>query len=227
MLSVVDAASKYDALWSGARSAYGTGELSIDRPPVDGDARWGLSLVVLPGAELRARLVEATDALADRMAGPQTVVAPSDLHMTVTSLEPYRDEVDPVLVEAYRVAAGEALRGGMPQVSFRGLGGSAAGVFAQGFADDRLLAVRRRMREVGAALHGGEPPAPAFVRDTAHVSLSVHRAAAPEPKVAAYVDSSRDVPLGDLRGACLALVRYREVGGAMRLEPIASADLSG
>ncbi|WP_439690783.1 2'-5' RNA ligase family protein [Curtobacterium sp. SP.BCp] len=226
-MTVHEYLSRYDALWARARSSYETGDLVIDRPPVDGDARWGLSLVVLPGAELHARLVEATDALADRMAGPQTVVAPSDLHMTVTSLEPYRDEVDPVLVDAYWVAAGEALRGGMPQVSFRGLGGSAAGVFAQGFADDRLLAVRRRMREVGAALHGGEPPTPAFIRDTAHVSLTVHRAAAPESHVAAFVDSARDVPLGDLRGACLALVRYREVGGAMRLEPIASTDLSG
>ncbi len=155
------------------------------------------------------------------------MVGPSDLHMTVTSLEPYRDEVDPALVDAYRGAAEDALRDGIPQVVFRGLGGSTAGVFAQGFADDRLLAVRQRMREVGAALHGGVPPAPAFIRATAHVSLTVHRAAVPEREVAAYVDSSRDVPLGDLGGACLALVRYREVDGGMRLEPVAWTDRDG
>lgn len=219
--------NRYDALWSAARAGYETGELSTDQSPADGDARWGLSLVALPAEALHGRLVEMSRALADRMAGPQTVVAPGDLHMTVTSLEPYRDDVNPELVDAYLEAAREALEDGPPQVVFRGLGGSAAGVFAQGFADDRLLAVRRRMREVGAALHGGVPPAPAFVRDTAHVSLTVHRAAVPEPAIAAFVDSVRDVVMGDLRDPGFALVRYRERDGAMRLERIARTDRNG
>lgn len=212
--------TKYDGLWTSARPRLLSGALAVDRVPVDGDPRWGLSLVALPSDSVRDRLAAEADALNSTLRGRHHVYEAADMHLTITSLEPYRDHIDPQLLAHYAAAVQEQSDSLNFQVRLTGLGGSAAGVFVQGFDDDTLHPLRAAMRDAATGLHDGEAPPPCFVRDTAHLSLSVHRTQSAEPAAAAFVDARRWVPYGAITGARLALVDYRPVDGLMRLRTL-------
>ena len=62
------------------------------------------------------------------------------------------------------------------------------------------------------------PPPMAFVRDTAHILLSVHRQATREPAAARLVEGSRRREFGTMDGGRIALVRYRPSGGSIGIE---------
>ncbi len=150
--------------------------------------------------------------------GTHHVYSAAGLHLTVTSLEPYRDEIAQTTIDHY-VDAIERHRD-LLHVNVRliGLGGSPAGVFVQGCDDGTLEPIRRQMRAAAADLHDGVAPPMAFVRDTSHISISVHRQAVPEPSVADYVQQHRRMQFGDMAGATVALARYRVSKDSMRLE---------
>ncbi|PZE89343.1 hypothetical protein DEJ00_11405 [Curtobacterium sp. MCLR17_039] len=101
-----------------------------------------------------------------------------------------------------------------------GLGGSPSGVFVQGFDNETLVPIRRQMREAAADLHDRVAPPMAFVRDTAHISISVHREAIPEPRAAEYVQRHRRSEFGDMAEATVALARYRASDHSMSVEVI-------
>ncbi|WP_165932465.1 hypothetical protein [Curtobacterium sp. PhB191] len=209
---------EYDVLWERARQRLRVGDLQLDREPVDGDPRWGLSLVLLPPRPLAQRIAGVADELAAAYDGTQHVYGVEDVHLTITSLEPYRDRIDRATLEHY-IDVVEDSRGALDhRVRLDGLGGSAAGVFVQGFDDDTLRPIRVRMREAASALHGGAAPPMAFIRNTAHLSISVHREASREAAVVRHVDRSRHQELGEMHGARVALVRYRPCVGSMGIE---------
>lgn len=209
---------QYDALWAEGRARMVLGDLRPDRTPTDGDPRWGLSLVLLPAEETARRLAGVTSELDAAYRGGHHLYGVADLHMTITSLEPYRDRIAPETVQHYVDAIDRSRDLLDVRCRLLGLGGSAAGVFVQGFDDDSLLPIRVRMRQAAADLHGGTAPPMAFVRDTAHISLSVHRQAGPENAAVAVVERSRRRDFGDLQGSRVALVRYRPRVGSMGVE---------
>ncbi|WJY00870.1 hypothetical protein [Curtobacterium sp. 458] len=210
---------KYDSLKE-AHGSFDSGSLCVDHAPVDGDARWGLSLVLLPPAHVADAVSAAAAELGSLYAGEHHIYDGADLHLTVTSLEPYRDHVALTTVEHYVEAVERARDLLEVNVRLNGLGGSPSGVFVQGFDDETLLPIRRQMRQAAADLHDGVAPPMAFVRDTAHISISVHRKAVPEPRAAEYVQRHRRTVFGDITEATVALARYRATGHSMALEVI-------
>lgn len=213
-------AEKYDWLWAEAAPRLRAGTYEVDHPPVDGEPRWGLSLVALPTGSLLEALSGAARDVRRLQVGDQHVHDPAAIHLTITSLEPYRSRVPTADVEPY----GEALNRVQHLLDFSvevvGLGGSAAGVFAQGFGDAKLQTLRAAMHQTVAEVHGGQTPETVFIRDTAHVSLSVFRDAAhpPQPALVDYIDNRRTTALGILKAPTLALVRYQPVNGGMQLQ---------
>jgi hypothetical protein len=132
---------KYDVLWDEARRSLYEGSLRVDHAPVDGDPRWGLSLVLLPPAPVAESVSGAAAEIGGLYDGTHHVYNAVDLHLTVTSLEPYRDEIEPTTIEHY-VDAVELHRDLLHvDVQLVGLGGSPSGVFVQGF-DDETAALR-------------------------------------------------------------------------------------
>lgn len=211
-------AGKYDVLWDEARRSLNAGSLRVDHTPADGDPRWGLSLVLLPPAHVAESVSAAAAELGSLYSGRHHVYGAKDLHLTVTSLEPYRDEITQATIEHY-VDAVERHRDLLHvTVQLVGLGGSPSGVFVQGFDDGTLVPLRRQMRETAAALHDGTAPPMAFVRDTAHISISVHRQAVPEPSAADYVQQHRRTQFGEMAGATIALARYRASKDSMSVQ---------
>jgi YD repeat-containing protein len=150
--------------------------------------------------------------------GSHHVYDAADLHLTIASLEPYRDDVAQTTIEHYVDALERARDLLKVNVRLVGLGGSPSGVFVQGFDDDSLGPIRRQMRETAADLHDGVVPQMAFIRDTAHVSISVHREAVPESLAADHVQQHRHTRFGDMAGAAPALVRYRASDDSMSVE---------
>jgi hypothetical protein len=212
--------AKYDCLWDEAHRSFDTGTLRVDHAPVDGDPRWGLSLVLLPPAHVADLLAAAAAEIGSIYEGTHHIYNAADLHLTVTSLEPYRDKVAQTTIEHY-VDAVERARDLLDfNVRLVGLGGSPSGVFVQGFDDETLLPIRRQMRQAAADLHDGVAPPMAFVRDTAHISISVHREAVPEPRAAEYVQRYRRTGFGDITEATVALVRYRTTDRSMSVEVV-------
>jgi hypothetical protein len=211
---------KYDSLWNEAHRSFDRGTLRVDHGPVDGDARWGLSLVLLPPAHVADAVSEAAAGIGSLYAGTHHIYNAADLHLTVTSLEPYRDKVPQTTIEHYVEAVEHARDLLDVNVRLVGLGGSSSGVFVQGFDDETLLPIRRQMRQAAADLHDGVAPPMAIVRDTAHISISVHREAIPEPRAAEYVQRHRRTGFGDITEGTVALARYRAAERSMSIEVV-------
>lgn len=211
---------KYDSLWDEAHRSFDRGTLRVDHAPVDGDPRWGLSLVLLPPADVADAVAAAAAELGSLYDGTHHIYNAADLHLTVTSLEPYRDKVAQTTINHY-VDAVERARDLLDvNVRLVGLGGSPSGVFVQGFDDETLVPIRRQMREAAADLYDGVAPPMAFVRDTAHISISVHREAVPEPWAAEYIQRHRRSDFGDMAEATVALARYRASDHSMSVQVI-------
>jgi len=212
---------EYDSLWNEAHRSFDGGTLRVDRAPVDGDARWGLSLVLLPPAHVAESVSAAATEIGGLYDGAHHIYdTADDLHLTVTSLEPYREEVAQTTIEHYVDAVERARHLLDVNVRLVGLGGSPSGVFVQGLHDETLLPIRRQMRQAAADLHDGVAPPMAFVRDTAHISVSVHREAVPEPRAAEYVQQHRRTGFGDITEATVALARYRATEHSMSVEVV-------
>lgn len=211
---------QYDSLWKETHRSFDRGALRVDHTPVDGDARWGLSLVLLPPAHVADAVSAAATELGSLYDGTHHIYDAADLHLTVTSLERYRDKVAQTTIKHYVDAVERARHLLDVNVRLVGLGGSPSGVFVQGFDDETLAPIRRQMREAAADLHDGVAPPMAFVRDTAHISISVHREAVPEPRAAEYVQRHRRTVFGNITEATIALARYRATGHSMALEVI-------
>lgn len=212
--------AKYDSLWDEAHRSFDRGALRVDHAPVDGDPRWGLSLVLLPPARVADSVAAAAAEIGSLYDRRHHIYNAADMHLTVTSLEPYRDKVAQTTINHY-VDAVERARDLLDvNVRLVGLGGSPSGVFVQGFDDETLVPIRRQMREAAANLHHGVAPPMAFVRDTAHISISVHREAVPEPRAAEYVQRHRRSDFGDMAEATVALARYRASDHSMSVEVI-------
>jgi hypothetical protein len=216
-------------MWAvGDRSLRAAGH-QPDSIPLQGDRRWGLSLVFRIDGALRDVLSAELDALASRCRAPHLVYAPRHLHSTVRSLEGFQDEVPGSQVRHYadqllRMSADLAV----PQIEYAGLSGTAGGIFVCGYPSDSLAVLRRRLYEDQLPLGAlGVPGADAdFIRDTAHASLVVYRApVCEEGALADYVSSRTDDFFGRVSVTALSIVRYRPTARSVHLEELARIPL--
>jgi 2'-5' RNA ligase len=217
---------RYDAMWNGARHHLSEGTYQGDRPPRDGDSRWGLSLVAKLTDEVAELLAEPLREVRRRQRGSHYVYPPDQLHVTVRSLEGYQRFIPAEVVDAY-VAQIASLLSGLDsfKMAVRGLGATTAGVLARGHPDPTLGELRARLHE--AARKSGPFQVPGAdaerIRDIAHVSLNVLRPpGVPEPDLVALVEAARDVRYGSVHVAALSLVRYDWHVGSMTMTEVAA-----
>lgn len=206
---------KYDALWNDGRSALINGTQASDHVPLNGEPRWGLSLVALPDPKLRNTL---EDHLSLLPASHHFVPDSAGLHLTVSTLEPFQESISDDQIDFYADVLSQHTGLFGFQVSVRGLGGSRSGIHAQGFGDARLKELRDELYLATIQRWGLRDPAHAFVRDTAHISLTVFaEPTRPEPALAEHVNRYRNAFLGRLNAPTLALVDYVPVEQPMQL----------
>ncbi|GAA2167229.1 MULTISPECIES: hypothetical protein [Glycomyces] len=204
--------SHYEREWTDGRAAFAAGTVRTDPVPRDGDARWGLSLVVPTEGSFAERIAAEADAIAARCQGTHLNYVRRDLHMTVRSLEGHQDTVPQRQIDHYLGQLKDATEGlGPISARFEGLGGSIGGLYVRGYPNADLLELRRRLRDaripfgnLGPAGGDGDR-----YRDNAHISLLVPREAVPEPEVAAYVDSRTTIDFGTITTNEISLVAWR------------------
>ncbi|WP_246039491.1 hypothetical protein [Glycomyces buryatensis] len=217
--------TNYAQQWTEGSIAFRDGTFHPDPIPRDGESRFGLSLVVRLEGPFGERIAEESAAIAALCRGAHLNYAPSDLHMTVRSVEGFQDTVPQHQIDHYLGQLKRAVEGlGPIAASFRGLGGSRGGLYVRGFPNPALLELRRRLRDARVPF-GNLGPAGGDgdrCRDNAHVSVLVPREAVPEPEAAAYIDSRTDVDFGSIRCNEVSLVVWRPDLRAANIEEIES-----
>ncbi|MDA1362652.1 hypothetical protein O1R50_23725 [Glycomyces luteolus] len=217
--------SHYEREWNEGRTAFTDGTFRPDPVPRDGDPRFGLSLVVSTAGAFADQIAAETETIASLCRGTHLNYVPSDLHMTVRSVEGYQDTVPQRQIDHYLGQLKQAVTDlGPISASFAGLGGSPGGLYVRGYPNAALLELRRRLRDaripfgnLGPAGGDGDR-----YRDNAHISLLVPREAVPEPEVAAYVDSRTSVDFGSITCSQISLVVWRPTVRAANIEEIDS-----
>ncbi len=222
-----------DTLHDRGRAALLEGRPTLDVPPTAGARRWGVSVVVRPGAVLADRLAAETAELVALAGADQWATGfTGSAHLTLFSLEPHRPAVtlaDPAVRHFADATERAASAVGPATFAVTGLGLTPGGVIASCEpADDAA----RSLRPALAAALGGD----VFELDYRGEQwwMSLLHLAAPVGRPAALVDhveARRTETLGVLTVATLELVRYDHLTGpaGSRMVPVtlASAALTG
>ncbi|BEL06503.1 hypothetical protein Q0Z83_046940 [Actinoplanes sichuanensis] len=104
----------FDALYAEGRSAVSAGEYRMQRPPVEGGLRWGLSALLRPDPSSATDLDRLSREAAGVAGGEHWVTgAVTSSHLTLRSLEAWRDTIaeDDPLVQRYAAALAVAVTG--------------------------------------------------------------------------------------------------------------------
>jgi hypothetical protein len=228
--SSAEALQDYERTWTKGAAAVAAGSVVCDPPPRDGDARWGLSIIVRPDRRVSERLTAAASELQSVVGGGQLVYDRNTLHTTVRSLEAHRGEVDatdPTLGRYVDIMRGLAPRYGL-SVSYDGLTLSQSGVLAQGWPlgdDMRQLraALHSRLAAEGLTRTGPEKEGP---RRTAHTSLVVFQEPPARPvALMEHVATRRYFDFGSCHFTRAEIVKYERDRNSLRLIVLESIPL--
>lgn len=172
----------YESIWSKGKAALANSQIALDPLPKEGDVRWGLSAVLLPGA-WHADLKACAQELAPILGDGSFIYGPECLHITLRSFEGYREYVaeDDEYMQVYVGAISHALTQ-MPSmsISLRGLIASPGGVLIKGWPGMDLQAFRQTVHEYLArtALPMWGPESElSRIRTSAHATLSIFQKA--------------------------------------------------
>jgi 2'-5' RNA ligase len=204
----------YERLWISARQDLARGQISPDPIPVVGGPRWGISAVVRPNLDLSTRLTTVAEELGPLGGHGQLILGPGELHVTIRTLETYRETVgagDPAVHLYAQLLRAVVSRVGPPPISFRGLTANHSGVFVQGWpTDDTLTRLRTELQDatVDAGLAVG--PEEDTPRVTAHMTVMMFREPPIRPAaLVQYIEENRYTDYGTLLPTDCDLVRYR------------------
>lgn len=217
-------AAKYERLWTESSDCIVAGTYAPDPIPVQGDPRWGLSLVSLVDGAAGDMVAADLVALTASLGSQHLVYAPENMHLTIRSLEGFQTEVPEEQVQFYyeqtRLAVEDS---GQLDVRLCGMGGSTGGIFVKGYPSAGVQNLRVRLDELAQSIGPQAFKSNDYgaVRDTAHVSLAVFRApATPEPRLADFVAARSNTDYGLISPLRLALVSYDFSTGSMRMNVI-------
>ncbi|WP_336208540.1 hypothetical protein [Nonomuraea sp. LPB2021202275-12-8] len=222
--------SHWEKFVARGREALLSGRTTYDVPMVEGGHRWGATVILRPTGAVLDRLI-ALARSAGGAAGPGHWVHGGDtLHLTLRSLENYRQSIPPgdPLRTAYAAALGEAAEGLPPaRVLLRGVSPHAGGVLARGHPeDDTLVSLQKRFAHALASrgLHHFES---GMVRDVWYVSLLHFAAPVADPRpLAAWCDEHAGTPVGVAEMPAVELAQAVHLGAGVRLDTLERVPLT-
>ena len=219
----------FDRLFVEGQPAVSAGEHRVQTPPVEGGFRWGLSALLRPDPSSAEHLDRVAREAADLAGGDHWVTgAAASSHLTLRSLEPWRDTIaegDP-LVQRYAAALAVAVDGIGP-LTFRVVGltltpGSvmACAVPSDGGADQLAHAYGEALGADG--WHESE-----FTREFWYLNL-VHFADAIQTpdRLVKWVADRRDQEITTITVEEVQLAQWRFSGNGMLPRSVATARLS-
>jgi hypothetical protein len=219
----------FDRLFTEGQSSVSVGKHRVQTPPVEGGARWGLSALLRPDAASAEVLDQVAREAADVAGGDHWVTgAAASSHLTLRSLEPWRDTIaeDDPLVQRYAAALAVAVDGIGP-LTFAVVGLTltrssvmACAVPTSGAADRLAAAYAEALGSDG--WHENE-----FTRAYWYLNL-VHFADAIQApdRLISWVAGRRDRQITTVVVDEVQLTQWRFAGSGMLPRPIAAARLS-
>lgn len=209
------------------RAALLSGRATHDVPMLEGARRWGAAAVLRPEGEAVARMT----ALATTVpASGHWVHGGPALHVTLRSLEPYREKIpeDDPLRRAYGDALAEAA-GGLPpaRVYLAGVSPHQGGVLVGVHPLDETLDVLRKRFAHALESRGVQDLEHARVRDRWYVSL-VHFATPlqnPE-EIVEWCDTHADTDFGTAELPTAEIVQFTHTGAGIRVDSLERAEIS-
>ncbi|MBF8186803.1 hypothetical protein ITP53_13835 [Nonomuraea sp. K274] len=203
------------------RTAILAGRTSHDIPMVEGATRWGAAAVLRPTGEIVDRLTE----LAATIEAPgHWVHGGPALHVTLRSLEPYRDripEADP-LRRAYAEALKEAAADLPPaRLRLAGVSPHQGGVLVCGHPEDDTLSIMWKRFAHALESRGIRDLEYGRTRDLWYVSLVHFTGPLTNPhELADWCDRHADTALGVAELPTAEIVKFTHTGTGIHIEPL-------
>jgi len=205
----------YDDIWRASRPHYLRRDVVVEDIPIEGSARWGISAVLRPSTV-------------------HVFYGPEDLHVTVRSIEGYREAVSrgDHRVSLYERVLRRALEHlGPVTVEFAGLTASRSSVLLQGWPVASLQDFRNRLydmlSEVGAIVSGPELSR-SSIRKTCHATLALIGGPLEAPeRFVEFIDAHRATYYGRITFRQLELVRYHRTAAQVAVESLGTLPFRG
>lgn len=204
--------SAFDRLFAEGRRALSEGTHRYQKPPVDGSPRWGISALMRPDTASAAALDLITHQAAATVAGSHwTTGASTSSHLTLRSLESFRETVPPgdPKVARYAAALRTAMEGiGPIRFTVTGLTLTAHSVMACAIpantaADDLATAYGEALGADG--WHEREFNRDLWYLNLIHFAEPVQRPA----ELISYVDARRTTDLADILVTEVQIAQWR------------------
>ncbi|MEV1167952.1 hypothetical protein [Nonomuraea sp. NPDC049784] len=209
------------------RAALLAGQATHDSPMVEGARRWGASAVLRPSGEVLDRLAALTGTIE---APGHWVHGRRTLHVTLRSLEPYRDRIPAgdLLRRAYGEALAEAAAGLAPaRVRLAGVSPHAGGVLVCGHPEDDTLVTLSKRFAHAMECRGVRHLEQGRVRDRWYVSLVHFAAPLADPlRIVEWCDAHADVDLGTAELDAAEIVQFVLTGTGIRIKALEKARLA-
>jgi hypothetical protein len=222
--------ARFDALTARGRAAVLGGSARFERPPADGEQRWGTSVLLRPDEESAARIGQLT-AEAMAVAGPRhwpTGTADSS-HFTLCAVEDHRDPVPTEDAPAARwLTALHTAAAGLGPVALQltGVALSPGGVLlrTEPHEDTMDRLYRAYRKELGPAAWYETGPG----RDIWHATLVHFREPPRQPQALVdWVAERRELDLGRAVAARVELAVWRYDGWRMLPRVLGAVPLAG
>lgn len=214
-----------------AQAQLRAGDVSFDAPPVDGGARWGISVVLRPDPKNAERLAALARQTAAAIGPGHWVHQAHTLHTTLRALEPHstRDLQGDVRLADYVAAVDQAAAGREPvTLRLRGLAPHSGGVMVLGHDRDSALPQLRRRLVTALDQRDVEHYETTFTRNLWYVSLLQFGAPVADPTaLAEWGVPRRDMAIGDVVYDSLEICRWRLADGLVHTESLHEAKLDG
>ncbi|WP_433437056.1 hypothetical protein [Nonomuraea sp. CA-141351] len=209
------------------RAALLADQATHDSPMVEGARRWGAAAVLRPSGEVLDRLAE----LAGTIEAPgHWVHGRRALHVTLRSLEPYRDRIPAgdSLRRVYGDALAEAAAGLAPaRVRLAGVSPHAGGVLVCGHPEDDTLATLWKRFAHAMESRGVRDLEHGRVRDRWYVSLVHFAAPLADPlRIVEWCDAHADVDLGTAELDAAEIVQFVLTATGIRIKALEKARLA-
>ncbi|WP_346103110.1 hypothetical protein [Nonomuraea maheshkhaliensis] len=200
------------------REALLSGRATHDSPMVEGGLRWGAAAVLRPEGEVMTRMTELAatlDAPGHWVHGGRT------LHVTIRSLEPYREHipVDDPLRRAYGAALAEAAEDLPPaRAYFAGVSPHPGGVLVGVHPLDETMETLRKRFSGALDARGVRDLDHGRVRDLWYVSLLHFAAPLADPgRIVEWCDAHADADFGTAELPTAEIVQFVLTGTTVRV----------
>ncbi|MGI5284392.1 2'-5' RNA ligase family protein [Nonomuraea polychroma] len=208
------------------RAALLSGRATHDLPMVEGARRWGAAVVLRPEGEVVDRLSE----LAATMDAPgHWVHGGPTLHVTLRSLEPYRDRIpeDDRLRRTYARAMAEAATGvAPPRIRLKGVSPHRGGVLVYGHPEDDTLVTLWKRFAHAMESRGVRDLEHARIRDRWYVSLVHFAGPLLNPReIVAWCDAHADADFGVTELTSVEVVQFVLTGQRIKVRSLERAVL--